>query len=490
MPEAGWQALDSDLNRISRIEYATSYVARPLVAVGLAMVFMTLAAVWAAVSGDGSGSFALIAAAAFSAYLALNIGANDVANNMGPAVGANALTLPGALVLAAVCEAAGALLAGGNVVDTIATGIVFSDGMEGSTFVLAMMAALLSSALWLNLATWMKAPVSTTHTIVGGVAGAGIAAAGFGAVNWPGLSIITLSWMVSPVVGGALAAGSLWMVHRLVIDRRDKIAAARIWVPVLIAVMACAFGTYLSFKVLEHVIVTSLRGAMLIGLACAILAWAVSKPYIRHRSKGLRNRTKSLKVLFQLPLVLSAALLSFAHGANDVSNAVGPLAAIVSTQGQVGGGLAVPMPLWVMLIGALGISFGLLLFGPRLIRMVGSQITKLDAARAYCVALATAVTVLGASWQGLPVSTTHIAIGGIFGVGFLRETVEARRMRQRAETIQSPRMAAEERQRRKLVRRSHFMTIIAAWIITVPVTAVASGAMFLILRALQAVAVD
>ena len=404
---------------------------------------------------------------------------------MGPAVGAEALTMTGALIVAAICETAGALIAGGDVVDTIASGIVSPEALANdSVFVIAMMAALLSSALWLNLATWLGAPVSTTHAIVGGVAGAGIAAAGFGAVDWAGISRIALSWVVSPVMGGAMAAGALWIVHRLIIDRPDKIAAARIWVPVLIAVMSWAFGTYLALKGLKHLFDISLGQAMLIGLVCSCLAWAASRPYILRRARGLENRNKSLKVLFQLPLVLSAALMSFAHGANDVSNAIGPLAAIVSALGHAGSGNQIAVPLWVMVIGAFGISLGLMLFGPRLIRMVGDQITKLNAMRAYCVALSAAVTVIAASWLGLPVSSTHIAIGGIFGVGFFREAVEARRMREMAGGVALPDMPVEERRRRKLVRRSHFMTIVAAWIITVPLTAMAAAILFSLLNAL------
>ncbi|WP_136684227.1 inorganic phosphate transporter [Falsirhodobacter xinxiangensis] len=483
--EPAWDILDRDLGRISSVEYATSHLSQPLVAVGMAMVFVALAAIWAAVATDGSGSLIVIVASGLAAYLAMNIGANDVSNNMGPAVGANALTMTGALVLAAICEAAGALIAGGDVVDTIATGIVDPGSLaDGRSFVIAMMAALLSSALWLNFATWIGAPVSTTHTIVGGVAGAGIAAAGLGAVNWAGLSLIAFSWIVSPVVGGTLAASVLWVVHRLVIDRDDKIAAARIWVPVMIAVMCWAFTTYLADKILKHLFDVSTGNAMLIGVVCALLSWAAARTFVARRSVGLRDRNRSLKVLFQLPLVLSAALMSFAHGANDVSNAVGPLAAIVSMSGTESGTIAAAMPLWVMVIGALGISVGLLLFGPRLIRTVGSQITKLNAMRAYCVVLATAVTVIVASGLGLPVSTTHIAIGGVFGVGFFREAVEARRMRHGA--AQPILMAAEERARRKLVRRSHFMTIVAAWIITVPMTATASAILFLVLNAVGA----
>jgi PiT family inorganic phosphate transporter len=203
---------------------------------------------------------------------------------------------------------------------------------------------------------------------------------------------------------------------------------------------------------------------------------------IKRQSKGLENRNKSLKVLFTIPLIFSAALLSFAHGANDVANAVGPLAAIVHAMEFGSSATKVSIPLWVMVIGALGISFGLLLFGPKLIRMVGSQITKLNPMRAYCVALSAAITVIVASWLRLPVSSTHIAVGAVFGIGFFREFEAERRARRGKLGKELKFVAPEERKRRKLVRRSHFMTIIAAWVITVPAAAALSAVLFLILR--------
>jgi PiT family inorganic phosphate transporter len=199
----------------------------------------------------------------------------------------------------------------------------------------------------------------------------------------------------------------------------------------------------------------------------------------------MENRNRSLKALFGVPLVISAGLLTFAHGANDVANAVGPLAAIVHAQQSCGFAAQVHIPVWVMVNGAFGISFGLVLFGPRLIRMVGSQITKLNPMRAYCVALSAALTVILASWLGLPVSSTHIAVGGVFGVGFFREWHAERRARRNSlARPEGRRLPPEERRRHKLVRRSHFMTIVAAWIVTVPATALLSGALFLVLDAL------
>ena len=478
-----WKTLDKDLNRISQIELATFHIARPMVGLGVALAFIIVAGLFAAlVFGGQPGSAVVIAAAALGAYMAINIGANDVANNMGPAVGANALTMGGAIVIAALCESAGALLAGGDVVSTISKGIIDPSAVANTqVFIWAMMAALLSSALWVNLATWIGAPVSTTHSVVGGVMGAGIAAAGFATVNWGSMGLIALSWVISPLLGGVIAAGFLWFIKARIMYQADKIEAARRWVPVLIGMMMGTFTTYLAIKGLKKIVSVDLLTALLIGLGVGALSYVASAPLVRRQSEGLENRNKSLKVLFGLPLVISAALLSFAHGANDVANAVGPLAAIVhaNASGEFAGSVTIPH--WVMVIGAFGISFGLILFGPKLIKMVGSQITKLNPMRAYCVALSAAITVIVASWLGLPVSSTHIAVGGVFGVGFFREWYHEKRLDETMRKKKDLRIAAEERRRRKLVRRSHFMTIVAAWVITVPAAALLSALVFWVL---------
>ncbi|WP_375172939.1 inorganic phosphate transporter [Pseudooceanicola sp.] len=476
------ETLDRDLGRMSTLEQATAYVGRPLVGMGLSFIFVVVTGLVATLLFGGSGNTLIIVlAAVFGAYMALNIGANDVANNMGPAVGANALTMGGAIAIAAVFESAGALIAGGDVVSTIAKGIIAPSTMASvDVFIWAMMAALLSSALWVNLATWIGAPVSTTHSVVGGVMGAGIAAAGFGAVSWGQMGLIAASWVISPLLGGLIAAGFLWFIKARIVYRDDKIASARVWVPVLVGVMAGTFASYLAMKGLKHLIKVDLPLALTIGLAVGVLTWLIMIPVTRRQSRGLENRNKSLKVLFGIPLIVSAALLSFAHGANDVANAVGPLAAIVQASATGDFTHSFGIPVWVMLIGAFGISFGLFLFGPRLIRIVGSQITKLNPMRAYCVALSAAITVIVASWLGLPVSSTHIAVGAVFGVGFFREWHSERRMRALRMSIPDrPAVAAEERRRRKLVRRSHFMTIVAAWVITVPAAALLSAVLFI-----------
>ena len=216
------------------------------------------------------------------------------------------------------------------------------------------------------------------------------------------------------------AASFLAFIKAFINDVPDKLAAARRWVPLLIGVMAGAFAAYLSMKGLKKIVTIELGQAVMLGTACGFATWLLFRPIIRRQSAGMENRKRSLKVLFAVPLIASAALLSFAHGANDVANAVGPLAAIVHAVQDAGTSDKVTIPLWVMMIGAAGISFGLMLFGPKLIRMVGQEITKLNPMRAYCVALSAAITVIIASGLGLPVSSTHIAVGAVMGVGLAR----------------------------------------------------------------------
>lgn len=480
-----WKTLDKDLSRLVVLEQATVFLSRPLIAVGIGLAFIALCAIAAAIlTGGAPNSVIIITAAAFGAYMALNIGANDVANNMGPAVGANALTMGGALIIAAVFETAGALIAGGDVVSTISGGIVAPEAVaDPQTFIWAMMAALIAASLWLNLATWFGAPVSTTHAIVGGVMGAGVVAAGFGAVDWGKMGQIAASWVISPILGGVIAAGFLAFIKSRINDVEDKLGAARLWVPVLIGIMGGTFTTYLAVKGLKKLFSVSMPMALLLGLAVGIAAVVITRPLIRRKSAGMENRKNSLKMLFSMPLVISAALLSFAHGANDVANAVGPLAAIVHAVTDHATSDKVGIPLWVMLIGAAGISFGLTLFGPKLIRMVGTEITKLNPMRAYCVALSAAITVIVASWLGLPVSSTHIAVGAVFGVGFYREWHADRKAR-RTGIIKGKPVPPEERSRRKLVRRVHILSIGAAWVVTVPLTALLSALIFVMLRLL------
>jgi len=476
----------------------------------------------------GTVSTAMVVAAAFGAYMAMNIGANDVANNVGPAVGARAMTLFWAIVIAATFEALGAIIAGGNVVSTIKGGIINPASIaDPMTFVWLMMAALLAGALWLNLATWMGAPVSTTHSIVGGVLGAGIAAAGWDVANWGTMGQIGASWVISPVLGGLIAAAILYGIKRTITYQGDLMEAARRIVPVLLGLMALAFTTYLLLKGLKQVIKLSFIGAVLSGVGAGLLVYFITRSRVASKSEWLSNDRDGVNRLFTVPLMFAAALLSFAHGSNDVANAIGPLAAIYDTLASTGIHDKAAVPLWILLIGAAGLAIGLALYGPRLIHTVGNEITEIDPMRAYCIAMAAALTVIVASQLGLPISTTHVTIGAIFGVGFLREYLKANYQRiideiklhhqdQDAEAVASflrsfeaapaaekDRMLKELKQqtklgegyiskqerkdlrkvhRKNLVKRSVVLRVVAAWIITVPVSAAMAAVIFYAIR--------
>lgn len=444
-----------DLKYIPEVKRARKFDIGDGVRIVIALLFIIGVMVYASMHVGGiEHRTLLIVAAIFGGYMAMNIGANDVANNVGPAVGSGALSLMGAIFIAAIFEAAGALIAGADVVGTIRKGIIDPSMIaDTQTFIWIMMAALLAGAIWLNLATAMGAPVSTTHSIVGGVMGAGIAAAGFSMVNWGTMGKIAASWVISPALGGAIAALFLYIIKKNVIFKDDKITAAKKWVPIYIAIMSWAFASYLIVKGLKHLIKVPLPLSIVIGFGIAVAIYLFVKPLIAKKASSLPNERESINSLFTIPLIFSAALLSFAHGANDVANAVGPLAGISDAIMSGEFGKKAPIPLWVMMVGALGISLGLALYGPKLIKKVGKGITELDQIRAFCVALAAAITVIVASALGLPVSSTHIAVGGIFGVGFLREylmRLEAKERRSEEELKEEFKKARLEEEMEKL----------------------------------------
>ena len=481
----------NDLRRMAYTQARVFGINGLLMPLGISAIFLVLVGFFVGNSlSVGQDTLIIVVAAIIGGYMALNIGANDVANNMGPAVGGKVLTVLSAVVIAAVCESAGALLAGGDVVQTVSKGIIApGEDLSVVDFRYLMLSALLAAALWINLATIFSAPVSTTHSIVGGVLGAGIAAAGVGLVNWPTMAKIAASWVISPVFGGAVAAGLLLFIKIKILNEEDRRAAAKVWVPVLIALMAAAFSSYMAMKGLKKIWKPDVLSIFAIAAGTSILAWVLSKPYIARRVADLSNSKKDINKLFDLPLIFGVALLSFAHGANDVANAVGPLAAIVSTFNE-GAGIAgkVTIPLWVMVVGAFGIALGLGLFGPKLIAIVGEKITRLNSPRAYCVALSSAVTVLIATTMGLPVSSTHIAVGAVFGVGFLREYSEnPNRKKRRPEHILNATSEAafrggKARRKRRLVRRRFVLSIAAAWIITVPASALLAALIYVVLQ--------
>lgn len=521
-----------ELKHIEGLEKASQKGHPELIRLGLGVLFTVAVLLYALYRSGEGGSLYIVGAAVIGAYMALNIGANDVANNVGPAVGSKALTLGGALVIAAIFEAAGAVIAGGEVVGTIRNGIINPAMIPDSqTFIWVMMAALLAAALWLNAATAVGAPVSTTHSIVGAVIGGGVAAAGMDIVAWPKMTQIAASWVISPVLGGLVAAALLYVVKRSITYQTDKVAAARTVVPWLMALMGWSFVTYLLLKGLSKLVKVNTPTAALVGLAAAVVVFVLVRTALQRHSAHMANNKEAVNDLFTLPLIFAAALLSFAHGSNDVANAVGPLAAIVDVASSATGAINkdAPVPLWVMMVGALGISVGLALYGPRVIRTVGSEITELDKIRAYCIAMSATLTVIIASELGMPVSSTHIAVGAVFGVGFLREYLKNRYdrmveeikshhpeadqaaldlflnrfkaasvkdkgqmladLKTRAKQQQDPahfskpeRKTLKKVYRRELVKRSQLLRIAAAWVITVPASALLAALVFFILR--------
>ncbi|MBL4659715.1 MAG: inorganic phosphate transporter [Alcanivoracaceae bacterium] len=515
---------------INKIEKATKNGRDELFRVGMAVLFIVGIMIFLEANPPSSGSSTLlIAAAMIGGYMALNIGANDVANNVGPAVGSQALTLVGAIIIAAIFESAGALIAGGDVVSTIKKGIIDpAQIVDIDTFIWLMMAALLAGAIWLNVATIMGAPVSTTHSIVGGVLGAGIAAGGMGIANWPQMGKIVASWIISPLLGAIIAAFFLYLIKRTITYKTNPIESAKKIVPILLMVMTWTFSTYIILKGLKKLWPMEFLPAAGIGAIISIILFFIIKPLIASVARKLPNDKNSVNNLFTIPLIFAAALLSFAHGANDVANAVGPLAAI--NEAISGGVIAAKthIPLWVMMVGAIGISLGLALYGPKLIKTVGTEITELNKVRAFSIAMAASITVIIASQLGLPVSSTHIAVGGIFGVGFLREylknsygetleeikhhhdnnnpeavekflnefkraTLERQNelLKKLKEKSTKAHLTKKERRalgkiyRQKLVKRSHLLKIAAAWLITVPVSALLAALIFYMIRGMM-----
>jgi len=506
---------------------------RDFFSVGLSIVFLVIVLTYSLNAFENIPNNIFIAIAAlFGAYMSMNIGANDVANNVGPAVGAKALTMFGAIIIASIFEASGALIAGGEVVNTIKKGIIdpamFSDVNQ---FVWAMTASLLAAALWLNTATYIGAPVSTTHSIVGGVMGGGIAAAGTSIVSWGTVGKIAASWVISPILGGVIAAIFLLTIKKSMIYQKFKTEAAQKMVPIYIAIMSWAFITYLLLKGLKRLIQLDFLTIAGISLIASLLIYIIVKPIIAKTSIKLENSRAGVNSLFTIPLIFAAALLSFAHGANDVANAIGPLAAVVDAVMSGGISKSAHIPLWVMLIGAVGISLGLALYGPKLIKTVGSEITELDQVRAFSIAMAASITVIVASQLGLPVSSTHIAIGGVFGVGFLREYLynskEEEKIRQEKRAYRDDKMALsayinekstielkpektkqdyekivelfklieieedilkqdikaiKSTEKVKLVKRDALTKIVAAWVITLPASAVLSALIFFMIK--------
>ncbi len=360
-------------------------------------------------------------------YLCWGIGANDVANTMGTSVGSGAISVRQALILAAIMELAGAYLAGGGVTATVSKGII-----DGSLFapvphllVFGMIAALLAAGLWLMVATMRGWPVSATHAIVGGVCGVGVAALGFEAVNWEKMSEIVASWFISPLLGGVVAWCLTLSIRKLIFNTEKPVAQARRWGPMYAFLVGWIVSLVTISKGLQHVsiVLSSVEGQLLsvaIGVGLAILARLMMNRIELDERDDRNFHYASVERLFIPLMVFTGAAMAFAHGSNDVANGIGPLAAVVQiieTQSVSSKSAVTP---FMLFIGGIGIVVGLATYGHKVMATIGRGITELTPTRGYSATVAASVVTVAASGMGLPVSTTHIAVGAVMGVGIAR----------------------------------------------------------------------
>jgi PiT family inorganic phosphate transporter len=372
------------------------------------------------------GEILLWATVAFGLYMAWTIGANDVANAMGTSVGSGALTFRSAILIAAVFELAGAVLVGGHVTDTVRQGIVEPGAFaaEPMQLVIGMFSSLVAAAAWLHLATWRGWPVSTTHAIVGAIAGFGVVAAGWEAIQGASLGLVAASWVVSPLLGGGIALVVFRFIERTILDHARPVAAMRRVGPVLVIPVFTVLTLALVYKGLKNLeLDLPLWQALGIGVGIGCVAAVAAAAVLRRtrmdehdRPAQIRSVERSL-VLFQ---VMTACFVAFAHGSNDVANAVGPMAGVIGTleHGAVEG--SVELPPWVLWLGALGIVVGLATYGFRVIATIGKKITEMTPSRGFSAEFAAATTILLGSKLGLPISTTHTLVGAVIGVGLAK----------------------------------------------------------------------
>lgn len=436
----------------------------------------------------GNGSLILLFSCILAIYMAINIWANDVANNMWPAVGAKALTLWGAIIIAAIFEASGALIAWWDVVNTIKWDIINTELLSNQNLIYAMMSTLLWAAIWINLATYLRAPVSATHSIMWGLLGAWMTASAYvyitsntsfsfvdmiqsatSIVEWSKVGEIAASWIISPVMGWLIAAWIMFSIRQNIMKKPHMDKAAKIWLPIYVWLMTTVFSVYLLLKGLKPVLKSHKELKEILTLNTSVFIWIIIwfwvfflvREYLKKHKSLLKDDKKHINKLFNIPLIFAVALLSFAHGANDVANAIGPLVAINEAI-QLGG--TSTSGSWIMILWATALVLGLMTFGARLIATVWGEITKLNQVRAFSVALAAAITVIIASQLWLPVSSTHIAIWGIFWVWLLREFIK--KMKWKNKTY---------------IERSMIKNIALSWIITLPATWILAGITFIML---------
>ncbi|MFP4501957.1 MAG: inorganic phosphate transporter [Candidatus Hydrogenedentota bacterium] len=405
----------------------------------------------------------VIIAVIFGLYMAMNIGANDVANSMANAVGSRALTVFWAVVLASIFEFAGAFLVGGHVTNTVRKGIIDTQAFADNPYILAvgLVCALLAAATWLNMASWFGLPVSTTHSIVGAIAGFGVLRAGFGHVHWGTLGQVVASWFISPVAGGIIAFLVFTLIARFVLGDNKPVRAALAGVPIttFFVFVIMTLGTII--KGLKNLdwhpsLGQTVLISGLIGLAAAAISYAALRKLWGGHSEEESAREQLAKVerVFAVLVVITSCAVAFAHGSNDVANAIGPLAGVIEIV-QSG---AIPeqalVPNWVLALGGIGIVIGLSTFGYRVMRTVGSDITNITPSRGVAADIGATITVLTCSNMGLPISTTHTLVGAIIGVGFARGITG--------------------------VNRATVMRIFFSWFATLPVVAIMTIIFYLI----------
>ncbi len=376
---------------------------------------------------DDYGMILLILAVMFGIFMAWGVGANDVANAMGTSVGAKAITIKQAIIIAMVFEFAGAYLAGGEVTSTIRKGIVDPEALADTPelFVYGMLAGLLAAGTWLLVATAFGWPVSTTHSIVGAIIGFACVGIGFDSVQWPKVAEIASSWVVSPIMAGTLSFFLYMSVKKFIFGATDPYVAAKRFVPVYIFLAGYIVSMVTLVKGLKHIglevtfqqaLIYSLVTAMFIAL---IGIYGLSR--IKRVTRSEQGDIVNLERAFGVLMIFTACAMAFAHGSNDVANAIGPLAAInsvIENGGMVGTKSSIPG--WILLLGGTGIVLGLATYGYKVIRTIGTHITELTPSSGFAAELAAASTVVIASGYSLPVSTTHTLVGGVLGVGLAR----------------------------------------------------------------------
>ena len=363
-------------------------------------------------------------AALLAFYMAWAIGANDVANAMGTSVGSGALTVGGAIIVAAIFEFAGAFLAGGHVTDTVRKGMLDMSMLGREELIYGMMASLASAGTLLIGATRFGLPISTTHAIVGAIVGFGAVAIGIDAVNWPKVLQISLSWITSPLLAGVIAFAIFHLIRSTILNKSNPVHQIRKYGPAFFFFVFFIIGLVTLFKGLKHInldldLMEALAGSVALGLiGSGIGAFFIRRVQIGEADPD--HRFDQVERIFVVLQILTACAIAFAHGSNDVANAIGPLAAIVNAVENVDLTAKAPVAPWMLAIGGLGIVIGLATWGYRVMETVGKKITELTPSRGFAAQLAAASTIVLASRLGIPISTTHTLVGAVLGVGLAR----------------------------------------------------------------------